>query len=264
MPCGNTGCSIGMLGPEVDSPARWFLMSLLLLLGDFSLVVTVYTLWVMVEELETNRVFFWRVTAVNIPIAVYLYNILHAHTHTYIFCRLDLRHNTCICEWIVSSRLLVIYCTFSSLIHYDTLILVLCLISFCNLQFNQSIESILYCTFLSITSPPFSLSRFEQKQTGNLRQSQMAAGFPHSPVAPCNAARRKSMAFRCFWLSWMRSINRNLPPYPPSSSWTFRNSGQGQSSIIRESYDIICNPLQSYLSLSFQPEAALRFIHSHP
>jgi hypothetical protein len=83
-------------------------------------------------------------------------------------------------------------------------------------------------------------------------------------VAPCNAARRKSMAFRCFWLSWMRSINRNLPPYPPSSSWTFRNSGQGQSSIIRESYDIICNPLQSYLSLSFQPEAALRFIHSHP
>ena len=83
MPCGNTGCSIGMLGPEVDSPARWFLMSLLLLLGDFSLVVTVYTLWVMVEELETNRVFFWRVTAVNIPTAVYLYNILHAHTHIY-------------------------------------------------------------------------------------------------------------------------------------------------------------------------------------
>lgn len=83
MPCGNTGCSIGMLGPEVDSPARWFLMSLLLLLGDFSLVVTVYTLWVMVEELETNRVFFWRVTAVNIPIAVYLYNILHAHTHIF-------------------------------------------------------------------------------------------------------------------------------------------------------------------------------------
>ena len=71
-----------MLGLEVDSPARWFLMSLLLLLGDFSLVVTVYTLRVMKEELETNRAFFWRVTAVNVPIAVYLYNILH-HTHTF-------------------------------------------------------------------------------------------------------------------------------------------------------------------------------------
>lgn len=141
MPCGNTGYRIGMLGPEVGSPARWFLMSLLLLLGDFSLVVTVYTLWVMVEELETNRVFFWKWLQSIFPL-LSTYTIFCTHTHTYTHFLPFGSATQNIHLWVDS-----IPTASGDILHFqliDTLILVLCLISFCNLQFNQSLESILY------------------------------------------------------------------------------------------------------------------------